>query len=47
MDRAAPEPRTFLLDALVGRHCDPEAWAAIKALPEYFPKQVPHRMAGD
>jgi hypothetical protein len=37
------EPRTLPLDALVGRHCDPEAWAVIQALP----KQAPHRMAGD
>ena len=24
------------LETLVGRHCDPEAWAAIKALPDYY-----------
>jgi hypothetical protein len=31
----------------IAKRCDPEAWAAIEALPEYFPKQAPHRMAGD
>jgi hypothetical protein len=34
------EPRTLPLEVLVGCH-------AIEALPDYFPKQAPHRMAGD
>lgn len=26
------------LETLVSRNCDPEAWAAIEALPDYYPK---------
>jgi hypothetical protein len=30
----------------IAERCEPGAWAAIEALPEYFPKQAPHHMAG-
>jgi hypothetical protein len=41
------ESKILPLEVLAARHCEPGTWAAIEALPEYFPKQLPHRMAGD
>ena len=32
------------LETLASRDCDPVAWAAIEALPEYYPKLAARRM---
>ncbi len=31
--------KTLPLDRLAGRYCDPDAWAIVEALPDFFPKE--------